>query len=78
MVKVKIGEFRDHVSDYVRRAENGETVVIVNRDRDVAVLQACRPTGRRNTSLLGCMKGTAKVVGDIVGPLIPETDWFQS
>jgi prevent-host-death family protein len=78
MVKVRIGELRDNVSRYVRRAERGETIVIVNRDREVAVLQAWRAPGSRPKNLLGCLKGTAKVRGDIVSPIIPENEWFQS
>jgi prevent-host-death family protein len=76
MVKVRIGEFRDHVSEYLRRAEHGETIVILNRDREVAVLQ--RPAPRRvPRRLLGCMKGTACVSDEIVQP-IPEGEWFRS
>ena len=78
MVKVGIGELRDNVSRYVRRAERGETIVIVNRDREVAVLQAWRGRSPRPTRLLGCLKGTARVRGDIVSPIIPENEWFRS
>lgn len=78
MVKVAIGELRDHVSHYVRRAERGETIVIVNRSREVAVLQPWRGRGPRPTHLLGCLKGTASIRGDIVSPIIPESEWFRS
>jgi prevent-host-death family protein len=78
MVKVGIGELRDRVSQYVRRAERGETIVIVNRDREVAVLQPWHGKRPRPTRLLGSMKGTAKVRGDVVKPVIPEREWFRS
>jgi prevent-host-death family protein len=77
MVKVGIGQLRDHVSRYVRRAEHGETIVIVNRDREVAMLQPCRRSRPRAVRLVGCLKGTAQIKGDIVGPLIPEAEWFR-
>jgi prevent-host-death family protein len=78
MVRVGIGELRDNVSRYVRRAAQGETIVIVNRDREVAVLQPWRRRRKRATRLLGCMKGSAQVRGDITGPILPEEDWFRT
>jgi prevent-host-death family protein len=78
VVKVGVGELRDHVSRYVRRAAHGETIVVVNRGREVAVLQPWRGRRPRAPRLLGCMKGTASIRGDIVGPVIPEADWFRS
>ncbi len=78
MVRVGIGELRDNVSRYVRRAAQGETIVIVNRDREVAVLQPIRRRRRKATRLLGCMKGSARIRGDIVAPIVPEEDWFRT
>jgi prevent-host-death family protein len=77
MTKVQIGELRDRVSHYVRRAEHGETIVVVNRTREVAVL-APRRRSTRSARLLGCLKGTATVRGDIVSPIIPADEWFRS
>jgi prevent-host-death family protein len=78
MTRVGIGELRDRVSRYVRRAEKGETIVIVNRDREVAVLQPWRGRVRRRGGLLGAMKGTANVVGDIEAPTHDEKEWFRT
>jgi len=78
MTKIQIGELRDRVSYYVRRAEHGETFVVVNRTREVAVLAPRRRRSTRSTRLLGCLKGTATVRGDIVSPIIPEDEWFRS
>ena len=77
MLKVRIGELRDNVSRYVRRAERGETIVIVNREREVAVLSPWRPARRGPTRLLGCLKGTARVSGDILEPIRKPKDWFR-
>ena len=56
-----------------RVAETGEGVVIVKRGRPVAEL--C-PTGRSGTAYPQlALKGTATVVGDIVGPAVPEESW---
>jgi prevent-host-death family protein len=78
MTRVGVGELRDRVSRYVRRAEKGETIVIVNRDREVAVLQPWRGGARRSGRLLGALKGTARVAGDVVGPTRDEEDWFRT
>jgi prevent-host-death family protein len=78
VTRVGIGELRDRVSRYVRRAEKGETIVIVNRDREVAVLQPWRGTKRRGGRLLGAMKGSARVVGDIEAPIHDLQDWFRT
>lgn len=78
MTKVRIGELRDRVSHYVRRAEQGETIVIVNRTREVAVLAPQSRRVARSARLLGCLKGTATIHGDIVGPVIPGDEWFHS
>jgi prevent-host-death family protein len=78
MTRVGIGELRDGVSRYVRRAAKGETIVIVNRDREVAVLQPWRGGARPRGRLLGALKGTARVAGDIVGPTDDEERWFRT
>ena len=77
MEKVQIGELRNHVSRYVKRAEQGETIVIINRAREVAVLKPRHTRRRASKGLFGCMKGSARVVGDIVSPIIPEEEWFR-
>ena len=78
MAKVQIGELRNRVSHYVRRAEQGETIVILNRTREVAVLAPRSRRTARSARLLGCLKGTATVHGDIVCPIIPAEEWFRS
>jgi prevent-host-death family protein len=78
MVKVAIGELRDNVSRYVRRAENGETIVIVNRGREVAVLQPWRGRSPRSKRLLGALKGTARATGNLLAPIAPPGRWFRS
>ena len=78
MVKVGIGELRDNVSRYVRRAGKGETIVIVNRDLEVAFLSPWRPRTRRARRLVGCLKGTARVAGDLLAPIGRADEWFRT
>ena len=44
----------------------GETITITKRGRPVAQLVPF--PARRTGSIFGCMKGTARITGDIVGP----------
>lgn len=76
MKRVKIGEFRNRASELIRRAAGGETIVILNRDREVAKMV---PVSHRNAvgGLIGCLAGTAKIRGDIESPIVPPDGWFQ-
>jgi prevent-host-death family protein len=74
--RVKIGEFRDRASELIRRAEGGETIVIMNRDREVAKIVPITATTERTTALVGALAGTAKVRGDIEAPIGPAEAWF--
>ena len=76
MKRVTIGRFRDQASELIRRAANGETVVILNRDREVAKLVPIRAATGSGGALLGCLAGTARVRGDITAPIAPPQGWF--
>jgi antitoxin (DNA-binding transcriptional repressor) of toxin-antitoxin stability system len=77
MKRVKIGEFRDRASELIRRAAGGETVVILNRDREVAkIVPITAQTGRAG-GLVGSLAGTAEVRGDIETPIAPVDAWFR-
>jgi prevent-host-death family protein len=78
VTKVQIAQLRDHVSHYVHRAERGETILIVNRTRPVAALGPYVPARRSRKSLVGLLKGTARIEGDLVSPSIPPAGWFRS
>ncbi len=78
MKRVKIGEFRDRASELIRRAAGGETVVILNRDREVAKIVPITRTSERARSLVGCLAGTATVRGDIEKPIAPAGEWFRT
>jgi len=77
MKRVKIGEFRDRASELIRRAAGGETVVILNRDREVAKIVPVTAKRDRGGGLLGCLAGTAEVRGDIETPIAPPDAWFR-
>ena|SRR6266545_6163619 len=74
--RVKIGEFRNRASELIRRAAGGETIVILNRNREVAKVVPIAAKADRAEGLLGCLAGTAEVRGDIEMPIAPPEAWF--
>ena len=77
MKRVKVGEFRDRASELIRRAASGETVVILNRDREVAKIVPITGKTDRAGRLVGCLAGTADVRGDIEAPIASPDGWFR-
>src|SRR5262245_41271147 len=78
MKRVKIGEFRNQASALIRRAADGETIIILNRDREVAKIVPISATkAERRNSLVGSLAGTAEVRGDIEAPIAPSIAWFR-
>ena len=77
MTRIKVGEFRDRASELIRRAAGGETIVILNRDREVAkIVPIADKTGRAG-GLVGSLVGTAEIRGDIEAPIAPPEHWFR-
>lgn len=77
MRRIKVGQFRDHASELIRRAAGGETIVILNRDREVAKLVPIHEARTPREGLLGSLAGTAEVRGDIEAPIASPEDWFR-
>lgn len=74
--RVKIGEFRDRASELIRRAAEGETIVILHRDREVAKVVPIRADDGA-AGLIGSLAGTAEVRGDIEAPIAQPGAWFR-
>jgi prevent-host-death family protein len=77
VTRVKIGEFRDRASELIRRAAGGETVVILNRNREVAKIVPITAKTDRAGSLVGSLAGTAEIPGDIESPIASPDVWFR-
>jgi prevent-host-death family protein len=75
--RVKIGEFRDRASELIRRAASGETIVILNRDREVAKIVPITTRTNQAGGLVGSLAGTAEVRGDIAEPIASPDAWFR-
>ncbi len=78
VIRVKIGEFRDRASELIRRAAGGETVVILNRNREVAKIVPITTKTERAGGLIGSLAGTADVRGDIESPIASPGAWFRN
>jgi prevent-host-death family protein len=76
--RVKIGEFRNRASELIRRAAGGETIVILNRDREVARVVPISATPEAVGGLVGHLAGTAEVRGDIETSIADPEAWFRS
>ncbi len=57
--------------DQVKRT--GQPIRITKRGKPVAQLSPLPRAGKR--AILGCMEGTAKIVGDIESPATKASDW---
>lgn len=77
MKRVKVGQFRDQASELIRRAAGGETIIILNRDREVAKLVPITATSYGGEGLIGSLAGTAEIRGDIEAPIAPPDAWFR-
>ena len=65
MIRYTMKEAKEHFEDLIEQVNAGEQVEVVRGDEVVRVQAA--------PSRLGAMKGTGKIVGDLVAPL--EESW---
>ncbi len=74
---VNIAEFKDRVSEFLALVEQGGEVIVCRRNVPLARVEPIRkPTPRKSKRhVVGCMKGTVRIKGDLTGPAIPEEDW---
>jgi prevent-host-death family protein len=74
---VNIAEFKDRISEFLALVEQGGEVIVCRRNVPLARVEPIRNAKPRKPrhSVLGCMKGTVKIHGDLTEPGIPETDW---
>ena len=67
--EVAAGKFKATCLDLMDRvAETGAEYVITKRGKPVAKLAPIRRSAKQH-SVFGCMKGTSRVLGDIIPPL---------
>ena len=71
--QVNIAEFKDRISEFLTLVENGDEVIVCRRNVPLARINSMpQPKrGKPKHSVLGCMKGTLQIHGDLTQPCIP-------
>ena len=74
---VNVAEFKDRFSELLALVEQGGEVIVCRRNVPLARIEPIRkaPPRKLQRSVVGCMKGTVRIHGDIAEPCIPEEDW---
>ena len=75
---IPAGEFKAKCLKLMDEVERtGEELVITKRGKPVAKLvPAAKPAAGARRPLVGCLKGTVTILGDIVGPVM-EPGWEE-
>ena len=74
MKTASVVELKNRLSEFLSYVENGEEVEVRKRNIPVArVVPIFQP--KMNQTKLGSARGTGKIVGEITGPQMSETDW---
>ena len=74
MATTNIADLKNHLSDVLRRVEQGEEIVVAKRNVPFATI-APLPKRRPNQTKLGCLPQSVAVACDLTEPAMPETDW---
>ncbi len=74
---VNVAEFKDRFSELLALVGQGGELIVCRRNVPLARVEPIRkPVPRKaQSSVVGCMKGTVRIHGDLTEPCIPEADW---
>ena len=72
---VNIAEFKDRFSELLAMVEKGGEVIVCRRNVPMARVEPIRQSKKPSRSVVGCMKGTVQIHGDLAEPCIPEESW---
>ncbi len=74
---VNIAEFKDRFSELLSLVERGGEIIVCRRNVPLARVQPIRkPTPRKaQHKVVGCMKGTVRIHGDLTEPCVSEDEW---
>ena len=76
MEQMAISKFKAHclaVLEQVRRT--GKPILVTRRGQPIAEIVPPQETASDRVALIGYMKGTGQIVGDIEGPAVPPEEW---
>jgi prevent-host-death family protein len=74
MTTASISELKDRFSDFMRRVERGDEVVVTRHNVPIATITPL-PKPSTNQTKLGCLAGSIAVKGDLTEPALPASDW---
>jgi prevent-host-death family protein len=79
MVSIQVSEFKATCLSVIERVrQTGQSILITKHGQPVAELGPARPQTRgKRQGFLGSMRGTAKVAGDVVSPVLSEDEWMK-
>ncbi len=75
MEKMDISEFKAKCHSVLKRVQKTGKPILVTRLGEPVAQLIPPPAPRRRKRLLGAMAGTGRILGDIVSPVVPESDW---
>lgn len=74
MTTTNIADLKNHLSDFLRRVERGEEIVVAKRNVPFAAIVPLPKRGRNQTKL-GCFPQSVTIAGDLTEPAMSEADW---
>ena len=75
MESANIADLKNNLSRYIALVEQGEVVEVCKRNVPVARVVPASPPTLSNQTRLGCGRGTGRIVGDVIEPALPATEW---
>lgn len=74
MIKTaNVAELKDNLSKLLDAVEQGGEVLVCRRN--VPFARIVGMPLRKNRTKLGSQRGQLKIVGEVTGPILPESDW---
>jgi prevent-host-death family protein len=71
---INVARFKATCLALLDRVERtGQPIRVTRRGKPLAQVSPVAPVGKRR--IMGCMEGTAKIVGDVESPAVAASDW---
>jgi len=74
-ISANLGQVKEQLSSYVSKAEAGHRVLVCKRNVHVVEMVRVESGETSNRTQLNVLAGSVTVLGDLLAPAIPESDW---